>query len=41
MSLINFMNSNYISKIECDKPQRDDFRVENLIHDNNKSNLRM
>ena len=39
---INLMSKTYISKIECDRPQQDDFSVENLVsNDSDESKFRM
>ncbi len=31
MVSVNYLSSHYVDKIECDKPQRDGYEVENLI----------
>jgi hypothetical protein len=39
---VNLMSKTYISKIECDKPQQDNFSVENLVsNDSDELKFRM
>lgn len=42
--LFNLMKQTYVSNIECDKPQQDNFSVQNLISEDassDESKLRM